>query len=279
MPPRSTNAPNSAMFLTTPLRIWPGSISASSLLLHLVALVLDQLAAADDDVAAGLVDLEDLALDGLADVVADVGRPADVDLAGGQEDVDADVDQQAALDLAGDHAGDDVAFLVLGDDRLPIPSAAWPCGSCRTMAPVSSSTASSSTWTSSPSLGGTTLSRPSSYHSLQRDDAFALVADVDPDLVADDLADAAGDDLVVLEAPARSGGSQSPPSPKAASSSCWSSSSGRSYWRSRLRFTIADQALLVSSGPAPEHKPGTDLFDMMGAADFVAAGKQNVPAR
>ena len=42
------------------------------LLLHLLALVFEQLAAADDDVAAGLVDLEDLALDGLADVVADV---------------------------------------------------------------------------------------------------------------------------------------------------------------------------------------------------------------
>ena len=41
MPPRSTKAPNSAMFLTTPLRIWPGSISAEQLLLHLVALVLD----------------------------------------------------------------------------------------------------------------------------------------------------------------------------------------------------------------------------------------------
>ena len=119
MPPRSTKAPKSAMFLTTPLRTWPGSISASSFFFMLVALVLDQLAAADDDVAAGLVDLEDLALDGLADVVADVGRPADVDLAGGQEDVDADVDQQAALDLAGDHAGDDVAFLVLGDDVFP----------------------------------------------------------------------------------------------------------------------------------------------------------------
>ena len=46
-----------------------------------------------------------------ADVVADVGRAADVDLAGRQEDVHADVDQQAALDLARDHAGDDVAFV------------------------------------------------------------------------------------------------------------------------------------------------------------------------
>ena len=79
------------------------------------ALVLDQLAAADDDVAPGLVDLEDLALDLAVDVIADVRRPADVHLAGGEKDVDADVDQQAALDLAGDGAGDDVAFLVLGE--------------------------------------------------------------------------------------------------------------------------------------------------------------------
>ena len=92
---------------------------AEQLLLHLLALVFEQLAAADDDVAAGLVDLEDLALDGLVDVVGDVRRPADVHLRGGQEDVDADVDEQAALDLARDQAGDDVAFLVLGDDVFP----------------------------------------------------------------------------------------------------------------------------------------------------------------
>ena len=47
----------------------------------------------------------------LADVIADVGRAADIDLAGRQEHVDADVDQQATLDLAGDDAGDDVAFV------------------------------------------------------------------------------------------------------------------------------------------------------------------------
>src|SRR5262249_10252526 len=81
------------------------------LLLHLLALILDQLAPADDDIAAGLVDLEDLALDGFADVVGNVRRPANIDLAGGQKDVDADVDQEAALDLAGDGAGDHVAFL------------------------------------------------------------------------------------------------------------------------------------------------------------------------
>src|SRR5205807_939276 len=84
------------------------------------ALVLDQLATADEDVAAGLVDLEDLARDGLAEVVGDVRRPAGVHLAGRQEGVDADVDEQAALDLAGDRALDGVALLVPGDDRLPL---------------------------------------------------------------------------------------------------------------------------------------------------------------
>src|SRR5207302_165035 len=92
---------------------------AQQLLLHLLALILEELAAADDDVAAGLVDLEDLALDGLADVLGDIGRTADIDLGGGQKDVNADVDQQPALDLAGDGAGDDVAFLVLADDLFP----------------------------------------------------------------------------------------------------------------------------------------------------------------
>src|SRR5439155_26047393 len=90
------------------------------LLLHLLALVFQELAAGDDDVAAGLVDLEDLALDGAVDVVADVRRAADVHLAGRQEHVDADVDQQPALDLAGDHAADDVALLVLAEDVLPL---------------------------------------------------------------------------------------------------------------------------------------------------------------
>src|SRR5262249_4909009 len=92
--------------------------------LHRHALVLEQFAARDDDVAAEVVDLEDLALDGLVDVVADVGRTADVDLRGRQEDVDADVDQQAALDLARHQPADDVALLVAGDDVLPLLLAA-----------------------------------------------------------------------------------------------------------------------------------------------------------
>src|SRR5262249_10271169 len=89
--------------LDDPLANLPRLNLGEQLFFHLFALVFDQLTATDDDVAASLVDLEDLALDVLADVVADVRRPANVHLARRQKDVDADVHQQAALDLARDH--------------------------------------------------------------------------------------------------------------------------------------------------------------------------------
>ena len=111
MPPRSTKAPKSAMFLTTPLRSWPISSSLSSSDFFSLRLGFDQAATADDDVAAGVVDLQDHALDRLADVLANVVRTANVDLAGRQEDIHADVDQQTAFDLAGDFAADHVAFV------------------------------------------------------------------------------------------------------------------------------------------------------------------------
>ena len=95
MPPRSTNAPNSAMFLTTPLRSWPTSSVLSSLGLLLGPFGLDQRPAADDDVAPRFVDLEHDALNRAADVIADIGRTANIDLAGRQKHVDADIDQQA----------------------------------------------------------------------------------------------------------------------------------------------------------------------------------------
>ena len=124
MPPRSTKAPKSAMFLTTPLRSWPTSSSFSSCFAIFLTLLFDQRSAADDDVAARFVDLQHFALDVAADVVADVVRTTNVDLAGRQKDVDADVDQQATFDLSRDGAGDDLSFLdrlhhlLPGDDLL-----------------------------------------------------------------------------------------------------------------------------------------------------------------
>ena len=121
MPPRSTNAPKSAMFLTVPLRTWPTSISSRSCFFccsRVISISLRRLTTMLRRLSSILRIMHSIVL---ADVVADVARAADVDLAGGQEDVDADVDQQAALDLAGDLAGDDVALVVLGDDHLPGP--------------------------------------------------------------------------------------------------------------------------------------------------------------
>ena len=193
MPPRSTNAPKSAMFLTVPLRTWPDLDLLEQLLLLLLARDLDQLAAADDDVAPALVDLEDHALDVLIDVVGDVGRAADVDLAGGQEDVDADVDQQAALDLAGDLALDDVALVVLGDDHLP---GAHPV---RLLA-GEDDLAGLVLHAFEQDLDGVArLRRRLVFPLVERDEALGLVADVDDDLVADDLDDLARDDAADLE--------------------------------------------------------------------------------
>src|SRR5262249_20620090 len=92
---------------------------AEQLFFHLGALIFDELAAADHDVAPGFVDLEDFAVDGAADIVGDVRRPANVHLARRQEHVDADVDEKAALDLARHLAGYNVALLVAGDDVFP----------------------------------------------------------------------------------------------------------------------------------------------------------------
>src|SRR5690606_24669086 len=88
-----------------------------------LALLLDELAARDDDVHALFVDLDDARLDLLADPVADVAGAADVDLRRGQEHGHADVDEEAALDLAQHEALDAVAFLVRLDDVLPAANA------------------------------------------------------------------------------------------------------------------------------------------------------------
>src|SRR5262249_5919489 len=64
-------------------------------------------------------DLQDHAFDFLIDVISDIGRAADVDLARGQKDVDADIDEQTTFDLASNLPFDDVSLVVLGDDHLP----------------------------------------------------------------------------------------------------------------------------------------------------------------
>jgi hypothetical protein len=108
------------MFLTMPLRTWPFLDVGEQALLLLLALLLEQLPAADDDVHPLRIDLDDPRAHRLVQEVRDVVRAAQVDLAGRQEHVDAlDVDEQAALDLALHDALDLVALLVLVRHDLP----------------------------------------------------------------------------------------------------------------------------------------------------------------
>jgi len=93
------------------------------LLLRLLALVLDELAAGDDDVAALLVDLDHDRADRLADVLADVAWTADVHLGRRHQHRHADVHEQAALDLPHAAALDDVAFGLRAEDLLPAADA------------------------------------------------------------------------------------------------------------------------------------------------------------
>ncbi len=84
------------------------------------ALVLEDHPARDDDVAAPLVELDDLELVGLAQQLVDVGHPAQRDLRPGQEGVDAhQVHHHAALDLLHQSAFDRLVALVRLADLLP----------------------------------------------------------------------------------------------------------------------------------------------------------------
>ena len=84
------------------------------------ALGLDDLAAAEDDVLAVVVDLDDLELVDVTDVFGEVLRRDDVDLRAGQEGLDADVDHEAALDDALDLAFDEPAVVEDLDDLVPV---------------------------------------------------------------------------------------------------------------------------------------------------------------
>ncbi len=80
----------------------------------------EELAAADDDIAAALGELDDLKFHALADEFFEVARRAERQLAGGHERVDADVDLESPFDAAGDDAFDDAVSLVDQLDFFPI---------------------------------------------------------------------------------------------------------------------------------------------------------------
>src|SRR5262249_27639270 len=134
-----------------------------------------------------------LALDLLADELADVAGAADRDLGGGQEDGHADVDEQAALDLAHHLAFDDVLFLVVSDHALPsalaVRLALWHDQHAGLVL--------DDLQQDLELLAG--LQLLGALELVDVDGAFGLVADVDDHLAVGDLEDLALDDLVDLE--------------------------------------------------------------------------------
>src|SRR5262249_7366815 len=88
-------------------------------LLQRLALLLEQHAPRQDDVAALLVELDDLELELLADQLVEIADRSEVDLRAGQERLDADVDAQTALDPADDGSLDELVALARGGDLVP----------------------------------------------------------------------------------------------------------------------------------------------------------------
>ena len=86
----------------------------------LVALLLDQLAAAQDDVFAVVVDLDDLEIVGVADELVQILGRRDIDLRTRQERLHADVHHQPAFDDAADLALDQAVAFENLDDLFPI---------------------------------------------------------------------------------------------------------------------------------------------------------------
>ena len=83
-------------------------------------LVLEDHSTRDDDVAAALVELDDLELELLAEQLVDVRNAAERDLRAGEERVDAhEVDDHAALDLLDERAFHRLIGLVRDADLLP----------------------------------------------------------------------------------------------------------------------------------------------------------------
>ena len=121
MPPRSTKAPYSVMFLTTPLTTLPSLRVSRVLVFMLVALLLEEHAAREHDVAALLVELDDLELVGLPDELVEVADRPEVDLRAGEERLHAaaDGDREAALHALADGPFDELVALARGRDLVP----------------------------------------------------------------------------------------------------------------------------------------------------------------
>ena len=93
------------------------------LALGIFALVLDQLATADDDIASLKINLENHGTHCFADEFANIAGTANINLAGWKEHWHANVHQKSALDFAQHFAFNNVAFLAADKHLLPTANA------------------------------------------------------------------------------------------------------------------------------------------------------------
>ena len=157
------------------------------------ALLLDELAAGEDDVLPLEVDLEDLEVVGLAHVLVEVLGGLDVDVRRRHEGIDADRDDETALDLGLDAAGGDGALGELGEDVVPVLLLfGLVVGQHRRAGLVLE-------LLDHHVDGGADLELTDVDELVGRDDALGLAADVDDDVVLADLGDGAGDDRPLLQ--------------------------------------------------------------------------------
>src|SRR4051794_7083413 len=165
----------------------------------LAALLLEHGAPREHDVVARAVELDDLALERLAEELVEVGHAADVDQRGGQEAAHPEVDDQAALDDLDDAAGDRLPRLLGG---LDAPPRALEAGALlgHDEAAVLVLLGEDQRVDLLAQLDLVVrVDGLADRKLVGGDDPLALVADVDEDLVVVDADNLAGDDIALVE--------------------------------------------------------------------------------
>ena len=199
MPSRSTNAPKSTMFEIWPSMTRPGcrrsriawrcSLRSSSRTAR----------RRQHDVVARAVELYDLGLDVLAEVLVEVRHAADVHQRGGQEAAHAEVDDQAALDDLDHRAGDGLAGLGGALDAAPgALEASTLLGQDQAAVLILLREDEGVDLFSELDLLGR-VHGLTDRELVVGDNPFALVSDIDEDLVLVDPHDLAGDDVAFFE--------------------------------------------------------------------------------
>ena len=173
--------------------------AVEDLLARSAALFFEHGPAAEDHVVAEAVELDDPALERLAQELVQIGHPADIDQRGRQEAAHAQVEDETALDHFDDGAGDRGAFFGRLLDALPgtLEPGPFPGEDEPTVGVLFGEHQGVDDVAHRDFFGR--IDRLSDGELVGGDDAFALVADVDEDFVLVDPDHGAGDDIPLFE--------------------------------------------------------------------------------